>query len=232
MNSTIEKLDMIKTIIRYTLNSAAVLIVGVIQSYFLIIPNQKELSALFLAMLLLILSEIVFRLLQFIIDNSRIIRRLILTNQYFEGVWLDRVEFGNNFIQYGIIEISYNKGVYHVLGQSYSPEGKPLGNWESSASWASNKKLRYIHKSNFESPLIQDFDGITEIFFLCAGSTYPNTYNGTYIDICPNPHKNRFIGERINKLDFKKLKTVDGRTNFIKDKHLLMSSIIKKVDGV
>ena len=212
LKSKISKIESFKSVLKTVLVSIALVLSGFIQLVFFNTESENRIFWLLLiGVLLLIFIEIIAKIAENLIDSNSKLRKLILKEDFIEGVWIDITEINT----YAIINIKYDNGEYHLQGESYDEEGKLLGNWESISTWSSNCKLRCNYKGNYENQ-ISEFDGINEFVFISANKSIPYQFSGYYIDIFEKNKSYRIRGERINENDLKEMKTIKGVVNFVK----------------
>lgn len=212
LKSKVSKIESFNSILKTILVSIALVISGLIQLVFFKPESENKIFWLLLTgAILLVLIEIIAKIAENLIDSNSKIRKLILREDFIEGLWIDITEINT----YAIINIRYKKGEYHLQGESYDENGRLLGNWESISTWSSNCKLRCNYKGNYENQ-ISEFDGINEFVFVSANNSIPFQFSGYYLDIFEENKSYRIRGERISDNYLKEMKTLKGVVNFVK----------------
>lgn len=137
------------------------------------------------------------------VEKSRRLRRLILGDDYIEGVWFNKIKSGNGNLN-GLVHIYFSEGDMRVSGEQYNEEGQLTATWHSTMSEYSetHAELSYAYKSNYfnaaDPTKTSTVEGISKIRFIKAPMFgIPRTYEGTYEDNCPSQQKHIFLGKKI-----------------------------------
>lgn len=213
MNSRIQRLEAFQTGAQYVLTSTAIALTGIIGSRYALLPEHRGLSGLLIALVLLAVAHLLFLLTKNIAFNSKIIRKWILRDQYFEGVWIDVVH--DEPKHYAIVHIRFIGGIYEISGESYDEDANFLGNWMSTSSWASNNRLRYSYRGDVNNLSVWEYDGLTEYNFIGSESGNPTTFTGYYVDLTREPLRKRVTGERLPASDSSQLDRLANRKQFV-----------------
>ncbi|AXG70534.1 hypothetical protein KORDIASMS9_02774 [Kordia sp. SMS9] len=212
ISSKIQQIENINNLSKTILASVAIFLAGYIQTS--VLDNKidnKVLAILIIAVTLLICVEVGSIVIEYFINNNSWIRKIILGEEFFEGLWIDVTEIKT----YALIRIKYEKGFYLLQGESYNSDGELLGTWKSVNSWISNGKLECYYKGNYDDQ-VSDFDGRNEFSFMCSNGKIPCRFTGYYMDIVTEFRQYRIIGERIEKDIEIKLTNPSEIKNFIK----------------
>lgn len=213
MSSKIQRLGRFEKGAEYVLTSTAIVLAGVISTDFTLIPGHQRWSGFGIGLVLLLLAHVGVVAIKSVLDNSRLLRRWLLRDQFFEGVWVDVVEEEPR--HFAIVQIEFRDGAYEINGEAYAGNASFLGNWKSSEAWATSRQLRYTYRGSVQNPAVWDYDGMTEYNFVGNEGGAPNTFSGFYVDLNREPVRKRIRGQRVSSADAKRLADLATRRKLL-----------------
>ena len=144
--------------------------------------KDKTVSNVITTVVVVILSYILGKLFETIIENSKIIRKTLLGDDFIEGYWYDEAKDMNHVTLYCI---KFKNDSYMVEGESFNEMGKSFSTWKSEVSiYDSDSRILYINYRLYTNNPLKPLElGILNLNF--AGS--PTTSNtGFYCDHTSN----------------------------------------------
>lgn len=212
-SSKIREIEKVNSIIKTVLTTIAIFLTGFIQTNITAATAKDRVLVLLVSgSVLLLLVEGGSKIIEHFIDSSNFLRRIILKENFFEGLWIDKTEVGT----YAIISIKYEYGEYLVSGKSYNNYGELMGDWKSVSAWVSDEKLECYYEGNYYYKE-DDFKGKNEFSFSSSDNSVPHWFTGSYYDLTNQFRKFKIIGERISKEQAKKLLTISNIPLFISE---------------
>ena len=84
----------------------------------------------------------------FMVNGSRRLRRLLMSDEFVEGTWIDIMQVGAGIgTEVAIVEIQYKDRQFHLSGQTYSTvDLRQLGAWESIITKYDPCLLYYLYR--------------------------------------------------------------------------------------
>jgi uncharacterized membrane protein YwzB len=134
--------------------------------------------------------------LDYVIDDSVQLRKLLMGKDFIEGYWYDlSIDKPNKAIKHGVLfKISYEKGNYVLHGITYNRQGDRIATWKSISCTFFDKILfvQYESHTDYSATFIEH--GVLQIHF----ETPANSYTGFYFDFS---NSIRFIisGRKVSK---------------------------------
>lgn len=118
------------------------------------------------------------------IENSKLVRRSVLGNNFIEGYWIQNIETESyglmHTVQYSVLKISFDRTSLKIEGISFELDGsKTTANFYSHSSEFDGKILRYpftVESLEFKNKI--NIFGRTELQFEKVGDL-PESYFGT-----------------------------------------------------
>lgn len=153
------------------------------------------------------------------IENLDWLKKLIIGDEYIEGLWIDKVEIsGRNF--YGLLIISMKDGVYKVNGSQYSDKATLQNRWITISSDFENYTLKTIYQTTyFDEAKLEEPYGISSYNFQKTSlHGKPLIFSGTFYDVSRDFITKSFYGFKVtDKKVINKLKHPDKTAQAIMD---------------
>lgn len=179
---------------------------------------------------LILIFKFVEFLVEKLLEESKIVRALILRDDFIEGVWLDKVDI-DGISGYGLITIVYQNGKFIQTGEQILYDGTTRCSWNSVASEYDNNTLKIIyHVKYFDEKLVDQPYGISMYRFAKSGShKQPLSYIGTFFDMSNNYMTKSVKGFKVtDKKLIAKLYVPETRNEALKI--LMNSNFFKKIE--
>jgi hypothetical protein len=131
-----------------------------------------------------------------VIEAAPWLRRLVLANQWVEGIWIDEVVGENHF---ALVTMSTEGGEVKVRGEQFDVDGAITATWESCASVLEGNTLRTIYRSpQFYKGQPSETSGMSTYVFTGRPGQAPEFYSGSFIDAAAGGRNCQLRGARIN----------------------------------
>jgi len=168
------------------------------------------LLVILLFLVLAVTIQILSALCQTIINQSSVVRRIILSNDYIEGSWIDSATC-NHSKSYGLYIIRYANDSYHISGREFDSEGNVIYNWQSITSSFDGDRLVYLYTSHAHiGEIMEDNYGVTSLTFIRSGpNKFPRTSTGYFIDAATNFRKVVTAAEKQSNHNLKILNNIN-----------------------
>jgi hypothetical protein len=118
--------------------------------------------------------------LDLLLDNVKLLRRLILGKQFVEGIWFDLIFQNNVPIAVGHSEITFSDGKFLLGGEDFRIDGADKGHFRVDLVELSWPVLKY--KYTYESTLHRD-SGYGEAQFIERDNGPPLKYTGSFVSL-------------------------------------------------
>jgi hypothetical protein len=115
-----------------------------------------------------------------IFDHSIWMRRMILGDEYIEGVWIDRVIDQDAF---GVISIHVRDGALSMTGEQFRRDGRITATWDDYVANFSGNTLRAIYEApQFREGSPSEVHGFSTYVFHGVPGKAPTYYSGLFAD--------------------------------------------------
>ena len=150
------------------------------------------------------------------INRSRLLRRLILREDYIEGTWL-----GDSGTDRALVVIEIRGQDVKATGRVFDHDGEVILTWKTLSAHYDGDELRYLYISTLGSR-----DNPEEIYGYCTllfvkshPHSAPHAYSGYHVDVSSSFQKLKFESERITDTPtLKKLRTLEGTKQVIQQR--------------
>lgn len=136
----------------------------------------------------------------YIIDDSVEVRRVMMGRNFIEGYWYDlSIDQQSKTAKHGVLfKIDYEKGNYVLYGVTYNRQGDRVATWKSISCTFLNKILFVQYESHTEYSATFIEHGVLQIHF----ETPANSYTGFYFDFS-NSIRFLISGKKVSKNELK-----------------------------
>lgn len=183
--------------------------------------KDKTLAYVTIVVFVIIIVAIGNSILDYVIDESVKVRKLLLGKHFIEGYWYDlSIDKTTKSIKHGVVfKIDYNKGSYELHGISYNRDGERIATWKSiSCTFLENVLfVQYESHTEYSATFIEH--GVLQMQF----ETPANSYTGFYFDFS-NSIKYIIAGRRIGDNLLKQYNNFSDTS----DKESFLDEIMKK----
>jgi len=126
------------------------------------------------------------------------IRKLLLGEDYIEGVWLDKVEINKEKF-YSLIHINYEDGMYYINGEQFFDNRVIKCSWHTISSRYENNSLKTIYETtHYCGGKNETFYGLSVYnFSINPQHTSPETFSGFFFDTSSSLTNSSFHGYKI-----------------------------------
>lgn len=165
----------------------ATALIAVTGNHVLTVLKNHQFSSEFGVLVLFFLALFLIRLtsltVNWIISQSRFLRRFVMGRSYVEGYWFDVVTVPEvkSVREFGIIEIEYMEGRLFVSGTLYDVSFRRIGSFTTYLSRFSDQKLEYAYSRRAEHDKLEEASGLGEYKFT-REKPKPLTFNGSFFD--------------------------------------------------
>jgi len=151
-----------------------------------------------------------------IIKQSSWVRRIIVGDDYIEGIWVDVAEH-NGSKSYGLFIVRYVKNSFHVVGKEFDDQGQVIYDWQSINSSFDGDRLIYLYSTHTRlGHSVADNYGVSSLTFIRSGpNKFPKSATGYFIDAALNFRKVVTTAEKKSNHVFKTLNNIDETRKFI-----------------
>ena len=130
-----------------------------------------------------------------LVERWQGLRRIILGDDYIEGIWFNKVPVSPPL--YGLLRIAIRNNSVNVDGEQYDQHGALTASWHSEMAKFDGRTLRYGYKATYSKHgADQPSHGMSGISF-SKSSGVPLTYNGHFRDTAGNEEGRYFMGFRV-----------------------------------
>lgn len=157
--------------------------------------------------ILIMLFKLLEWVIELFVERTIWLRRLILGDEYLEGVWCDKITIDDKFC-YAILTITLDNEMYYINGSQFYIDGTLQHTWNTLASKYDDHIIRFLYHSTYYDNSDDDPYGYCIYCFEKKNlHHFPTTYNGKYKDIGKDQIERPFVGYKILRKDIlKKLK--------------------------
>jgi len=180
--------------------------------------GSQTISALISVVVVVLSVLILNQVIEYLIDKSVSLRKLILGDDFIEGLWLDlswseddlRVEHG------AIIQIQFKQGHFQINGTSYDGAGQKMASFNSLLACYGGKTLFYEYTAHTRYAIgttSKTEQGITNLLF----DSPPESFTGSWTGYSSQKHS-RLEGRKLQAAELaahNKLKTPMDKEKFI-----------------
>lgn len=163
-------------------------------------------------------------LIDYLIDNSVKVRKLLMGKDFIEGYWYD-VSFDKttNVIKHSVLfKIDFEKEQYVLHGVSYSSQGERIATWKSTSCTYFDRVLFVQYESHTELAEAFIEHGVLQMQF----ETPPNSYTGFYLDLA-NSVRSIISGKRVTDEELK----ANHNFNDITNKEEFLIAVMQKQEA-
>jgi len=191
-------------------------IIGVL-SYFIInklniLFKGQILSILATIIIVILFSKSIHYLITKLISESSKMRKLIMKNEYIEGVWMDIVMDKTDITSYAIFSIVYENNQFINSGRIYNIEGDKIGSFTSHSTFYNSYKLNFMYEGYAQNVKDKKSAGFGEYTFE-RNKKEPNELEGFIYDT--HYRKNLIVRAiRVNENDAKNMNDKDFRQKY------------------
>ncbi|MGK7880518.1 MAG: hypothetical protein AB4060_10520 [Crocosphaera sp.] len=150
-------------------------------------------TIIFIFIFFLVVIKLTEILIIIIIEKSVRIKKILLREEYLDGLWVDEVSLENSQEgfpdnSFAYIWIKQEKGYCKIIGKEYDKNCNLICNWYSTAVQFNDLKFQYLYRADLKKPPKQ-ITGFTNLTLYPLGQI-PLKYEGIFIDILEDDPKN------------------------------------------
>lgn len=155
------------------------------------------------------------------IDNSVVLRKILMGKKFIEGFYYDiSIDKNSRTIKHGVLfRLTYENGLYKANGVTYNLEGNKVATWKSNGSCFTQDALfiQYESYTDYSNSFIEH--GLMQLQF----DQPPTSYTGFYIDYT---NSLRFLIRGVKVTDTQ----LKDHNNFTleENRHIFLLEILKK----
>jgi len=177
--------------------------------------NSKPATFVLVMSIVVIATLALGILVENLVDNSRLVRRIIAGNDFIEGYWYDlSVDSETRLAKHGVLfNIFYMDNGFHLSGITFNSSGARVATFRSKRAIYQDRVLFYEYESHTEYVPTSIEAGVAQIQFEYP----PNSYTGFYFDYT-RTISSRVTGIRVSSKsvkDFNGFKTTDDKRAFV-----------------